>query len=224
MPRANRYITEGRYYHVTHRCHDRSFLLKFARDRNRYRVMLRERLPRFDLSLLGYCLTSNHVHLLLQVGHRDALAGLMHSLAGDFAREYNLRKRRKNAFWGERYHATLVEGTIYLWRCLRYIDLNMIRAGVVHHPQEWEWCGYQELAGLRHRYCLIHQEKLIRALGDGWTRDRFSAAYQADIEERVQRRENTRDGQWTESLAVGSQDFVERMSATIKIPTCAGPA
>ena len=30
MPRANRYILPGHAYHVTHRCHDRSFLLKFA--------------------------------------------------------------------------------------------------------------------------------------------------------------------------------------------------
>ena len=37
MPRANRYLLSGQLYHVTHRCHDRSFLLKFAKDRNEYR-------------------------------------------------------------------------------------------------------------------------------------------------------------------------------------------
>jgi putative transposase len=216
MPRANRYITQGRFYHVTHRCHDRSFLLKFVRDRNLYRSMLRERLPKYELSLLGYCLTSNHVHLLLQAGQRDAVAGLMHSLAGDFARAYNLRKGRRNAFWGERYHATLVDGTTYLWRCLRYIDMNMVRAGVVTHPREWAWCGYHELVGLRRRYCLIDQEKLLRALGDGWTPERFENAYYSDIEERLRLRDHARNGQWTESLAVGSQAFVERISSTIK--------
>ena len=36
MPRANRSIQEGHVYHVTDRCHDRSFLLKFAVDRNAF--------------------------------------------------------------------------------------------------------------------------------------------------------------------------------------------
>jgi hypothetical protein len=42
-------------FHVTHRCHDRAFLLKFARDRgDAYRAKLREHLPRFDVALLDY--------------------------------------------------------------------------------------------------------------------------------------------------------------------------
>jgi REP element-mobilizing transposase RayT len=35
MPRANRYIVPGRTYHLTHRCHNGAFLLKFERDRER---------------------------------------------------------------------------------------------------------------------------------------------------------------------------------------------
>jgi hypothetical protein len=39
----------------------------------------------------------------------------------------------------------LVEGGQHLWRCLCYIELNMVRCGVVSHPREWEWVGYHEL-------------------------------------------------------------------------------
>ena len=49
MPRANRYIVSGAAYHLTHRCHDRAFLLKFARHRDRYREILREADPRRGL-------------------------------------------------------------------------------------------------------------------------------------------------------------------------------
>ncbi len=34
MPRANRYFVPGNLYHLTHRCHYREFLFRFARDRN----------------------------------------------------------------------------------------------------------------------------------------------------------------------------------------------
>lgn len=42
MPRANRYITLGRNYHLAHRCHNRSFLLKFAKDRDLYRAIVKQ--------------------------------------------------------------------------------------------------------------------------------------------------------------------------------------
>ena len=73
----------------------------------------------------------------------------MQSLEGDFAQFYNRRKGRQNAFWGDRYHATMIESGEHLWGCLLYIDLNMVRAGVVDHPKDWPWTGYQELMGHR---------------------------------------------------------------------------
>lgn len=80
-------------------------------------------------------------------------------MAGEFARAYNRRKERMNAFWGE-FHATVVEEGDYLWRCLCYIELNMVRCGKVAHPQDWEWLGYPEIMGQRQRYRLMDLERL----------------------------------------------------------------
>jgi len=84
---------------VTHRCHNREFLLKFALDRDGYRAKLREHLAEFDVALLDYCITANHVHLLLDAEERMQISGLMRRVAGEFARVYNRRKERMNAFW-----------------------------------------------------------------------------------------------------------------------------
>src|SRR5205823_8602140 len=110
MPRGNRLRGEGGVFHLTHRCHNRAFLLKFARDRDAYRAKLREQLAHFEVALLDYCLTSNHIHLLVDVEERLDVSGLMRSVAGQLARAYNGRKKRLNAFWGDNFHATLVEG------------------------------------------------------------------------------------------------------------------
>jgi putative transposase len=147
MARANLSARGGGIFHVTHRCHNRAFLLKFARDRNSYRSILREQLTGFNLGLLDYCLTSNHVHLLIDAEDRLEASGLLRNVAGEFARTYNRRKGRMNAFWGDNFHATLVEEGNYLWRCLCYIELNMVRCGVVNHPREWDWVGYHEIMG-----------------------------------------------------------------------------
>jgi hypothetical protein len=60
MARANRLRGDGGIFHLTHRCHNRAFLLKFARDRDAYRAKVREHLQQFDVALLDYWLTSNH--------------------------------------------------------------------------------------------------------------------------------------------------------------------
>lgn len=137
MPRANRYIIPGNTYHLTHRCHDREFLLKFARDRNRYRQRLREAARTGELSLLTYNITSNHVHLVVYAADAEQVAVFMQQAAGEFARDYNRRKERRGAFWEGRYHATMVDSGEYLWSCLKYVELNMVRCGVVDHPRDW---------------------------------------------------------------------------------------
>jgi REP element-mobilizing transposase RayT len=148
VPRANRYIVPANIYHLTHRCHDREFLLKFAQDRNGYRERLREAVVGVDLSLLTYNITSNHVHLLAYAERLDQIATCMQQAGGQFARDYNRRKQRRGAYWEGRYHATMIDSGEYLWECLIYVELNMVRCGKVRHPREWAWSGYKELMGI----------------------------------------------------------------------------
>jgi hypothetical protein len=74
MPRANRHYLPGYVWHITHRCHKKEFLLKFARDRRRYLQWLFEAKKRYGLSVLNYMVTSNHIHLLVRDnGERDVI-------------------------------------------------------------------------------------------------------------------------------------------------------
>ena len=144
MPRANRYFLSGHVWHITHRCHKKEFLLKFARDRQRWRYWLYQARKRFGLCVLNYIVTSNHIHLLVRDRGEGEIAKSMQLTAGKTAQEYNQRKGRKGAFWEDRYHATAVDTEGYLSRCMVYIDLNMVRAGVVKHPSEWSMSGYHD--------------------------------------------------------------------------------
>jgi putative transposase len=70
MPRANRYFIPNQVWHITHRCHKREFLFKFAKDRQRWMDWLFESKKRFGLTILNYMVTSNHIHLLV-MGEKD---------------------------------------------------------------------------------------------------------------------------------------------------------
>ena len=151
MPRASRhYIAGCCVWHLTHRCHKKEFLLKFGRDRRRWLWWLFEAKKRFGLSILNYAVTSNHVHLLVRDnGDRSVIPKSIQLIAGRTGQEFNQRKGRKGAFWEDRYHATAIETGDHLVRCLVYIDLNMVRAGVVAHPSEWDFAGTMKYSNQR---------------------------------------------------------------------------
>lgn len=214
MPRAHRYILPGYLYHVTHRCHDRSFLLKFARDRNYYREWLRKAMIRYKVPVLGYCLTRNHIHLVLHSCGEKAISRFMQLVQSRTAQHYNWRKSRKGAFWEDRYHCTMIGSRRYLWDCLLYIDLNMVRAGEVNHPAEWQWCGYREFMGLRERYRILDVHTLLAMLGFSDI-EKARASYQTELEKRIRGGELSRNAMWTESVAVGSKAFVETVKRSI---------
>jgi putative transposase len=139
----------------------------------------------------------------------------MREIASEFARGYNRRKQRSNAFWGDNYHATVVEDGEYLWQCLCYLELNMVRCGVVTHPREWEWVGYHEIMGQRRRYRVIDLERLCWRLRAG-SIEEVRQHLTASLTERIARDEVKRQACWTESLVVGSQGFVERLQPLIQ--------
>jgi len=138
-------------------------------------------------------------------------------VAGRTGQEYNVRKDRKGAFWEDRYHATAVESGDHLLRCIIYIDLNMVRAGVATHPSDWEFCGYNEIQNPRRKCALIAYERL-RALLDFSTYEGFVAAHRKWIDQSLRDNLNRkRDSKWTESIAVGSKDFTENTKRQLGI-------
>jgi len=215
MPRIARMLLPGHIYHLTHRCHNGAFFLGFDVVRNEYRRRLWKAVRQFRILMLNYCITSNHTHLLLKVRRPTAVSVFMRHLEGEFAANYNRRKRRRGAFWSERFHATLIEDSPHLWRCMRYIDLNMVRAGVVRHPADWPWCGYQEIALHRQRYRILDLGELLRLKGMN-DLETFAKCYRAELSQKLESGIGSREPHWTESIAVGSEVFVRSMAVLAK--------
>jgi REP-associated tyrosine transposase len=216
MPRANRHFLPGHVWHITHRCHQTKFLLKFARDRRRYFHWIFEAKKRFGLSVLNYMITSNHVHLLIKDTGPNVVADSMQLIAGRTAQEYNQRKDRQGAFWEDRYHATAIEADEHLHRCLIYIDLNMVRAGMVSHPVEWAHSGYREIQEPPRRYAVIDLEGVGALCGFTDLRD-FQRAHYQWVEQALANGCAPRDDRWSEAIAVGSLPFVERVKSDLGI-------
>ena len=211
MPRAKRYYIPGCVWHITHRCHKKEFLLKFSRDRNRWLELLFRAKQKYGLDVLNYIATSNHVHLLVSDnGNRDTIPKSMQLVAGQIGQEYNRRKKRHGAYWEDRYHATAIENDTHLMKCLAYIDMNMVRTGIVRHPSEWNWSGYNEIQNQKQRYAIINYRRLTELLGLNSVAE-LKEMHVKWIEDSLKADKQMRESKWSQSVAVGSKDFVDKI-------------
>ena len=215
MARAQRHFIPGYIWHITHRCHKREFLLKFARDRRRWLYWLYQARKRYGLTILNYAVTSNHIHLIVSDdGQRDVIPKSIKLIAGRTGQEYNQRKKRKGAFWEDRYHATAIEQGEHLLRCMVYVDLNMVRAGVVTHPSMWPLCGYNEIHKPRKKNVVIKYDELRALLGMN-SYESMRDHYTGWIEDSIGNKEIKRDAKWTDSIGVGSKTFVDKLKSLL---------
>lgn len=161
--------------------------------------------------------TSNHIHLLaVDGGDRDVLPRSLQLVAGRTGQEYNQRKNRKGAFWEDRYHATAIENGEHFVKCMVYIDLNMVRAGVVDHPSEWPDCGYREIQNPPQRYALIDRQKLseLAMLNDIASLKESHAGW---LHEKLPSKSNGREDKWTNSIAIGGEKFVFKIKKLLGV-------
>ena len=212
MPRKNRIHLDGHIWHITQRCHQKEFLLDDPSDRRHWRRWLGEATRRHGLEVLDYVATSNHVHLLAADQGAGEIAPSMQLVSGCTAQRYNRREERRGAFWDGRYHATAVDSDTYLARCIVYIDTNMVRARVVDDPTRWEISGIHELLTPDCADPISNLDLLTRLLGIA-TIDELRDVRRQWLEEQIP----GRDPIWTESVAVGSERYLERVKADLGI-------
>ena len=131
--------------------------------------------------------------------------------ASAVATKFNERKKREGSLWEHPYHCTIIQDGQHLLNCLRYVSMNMVRAGAVKHPSEWRWSAHNELTGTRSRYRILDIERLLERLDISRLED-FRAVYADGIENLLQRDELVREPEWSEALAVGDRLFVEEIA------------
>ncbi|EAR22709.1 hypothetical protein [Nitrococcus mobilis] len=124
--------------------------------------------------------------------------------------------RPEGAFWEDRYRATAVDSAGHWVRCLAYIDLNMVRAGAVRHPEAWDACGSREIQRPPKRYAVIDRDALAALLGLTDSGE-LASAQTRGVADALRVHSRSREPVSTERLAAGRQSFVEEIRLRLGI-------
>ena len=138
MARLPRVVVVDLPHHVTQRGNARQVILTNDADHITYLELLRQYSELYRLSLLGYCLLSNHVHLIAVPRTAEALAQTLKHAHGRYASYWNARQSSSGHVWQGRFYSCPLDGS-HLWEALRYVELNPVRAGLVAAAEDWKW-------------------------------------------------------------------------------------
>jgi putative transposase len=149
MGRPPRLLLPGYPHHVVQRGHDRHAVFVEPDDYGYYLANLAQWSRAYDIAVQAWCLMTNHVHLVLVPRREGAgVSALMRRLAGRQGRHVNRLEGRLGTLWCGRFHCSVVDSDAYLLACLRYVETNPVRAGMVGHPGDYPWSSYRERMGL----------------------------------------------------------------------------
>jgi REP element-mobilizing transposase RayT len=123
MGRLARVVAADVPHHLTQRGNGRRFVLDCDADRSVYLKLLRENLVLYKVSLIGYCLMSNHIHLIAVPHTADGLAQALKQTHGRYASYWNAAHQSSGHVWQGRYYSCPLDEP-HLWEALRYTELN----------------------------------------------------------------------------------------------------
>ncbi len=180
MARLGRCFISGQPLHVIQRGNDRRNIFFAPDDYARYREWLQLAAVANGCTIHAYVLMPNHVHLLVTPQEEDSLPKTMQSLGRRYVRHVNWVYGRSGTMWEGRYRAAMIDPDTALLACMRYIELNPVRAKLAREPRDYQWSSYRSNAFGEHDALVTRHEQYCALGPDGPQRQ---AAYMALFDE-----------------------------------------
>lgn len=136
--RIARVAVPGVAYHVTQRGNNRQDVFFVDDDRTAYIELLKEESGKYGLEIHGYCLMTNHIHLIAIPREEDSLARALGRAHFRYTQYINRLHGRSGHLWQNRFYSCPLEMEHYL-SAMRYIERNPVRAGLAKEAWKYRW-------------------------------------------------------------------------------------
>jgi len=127
---------------VIQRGHNREPCFYSEQDYRHYLDDLEEAAKKHECRVHAYVLMTNHVHILVTPMVDHGISNMMQTRGRRYVYYINQGYCRSGTLWEGRYKSSLIDSDEYLLTCMRYIELNPVRAAMVEHPGEYKWSSY----------------------------------------------------------------------------------
>ncbi len=221
MARQPRFVLAGQPQHVIQRGNNRQDIFCADEDYAFYLEKLADAAHKYRCDIHAYVLMTNHVHLLVTPHLENGISKLMQSVGRYYVQYFNHHYHRTGTLWEGRYKASLIDSEQYLLTCMRYIELNPVRAGkLADHPSDYQWSSYgYNATGAENNLLLPHL--LYKRLGktDGARQTAYRQLFRTQISTRTlaEIRQAT-----NQSNTLGSDEYIRKIGKRLNRPAKTG--
>lgn len=165
MPRKRRFYLPGVPAHIVQRGNNRQAVFYTEQDYSAYLDWLHEAAQEYRCCIHAYVLMTNHVHLLMTPALSYSISKVILHVGRRYVMYINRKYGKSGTLWEGRHKGCIIDSDHYLLACMRYIELNPVRAGMVRCPDQYPWSSYQANAlGVLNK--LITPHELYVSLGE----------------------------------------------------------
>lgn len=147
MPRRLRLFIPNTPCHIVQRGNNKSKIFLTSGNYQTFLGILQEAIEKYSCLLYSYCLMPNHFHLIVSPGKFGNISLFMKLLGGKYVRYINKKYARTGTLWESRFRSFLIGNEQYFVKCLRYVEMNPVRAGITGSSELYPWSSYRFKAG-----------------------------------------------------------------------------
>lgn len=149
LPRPNADAEGSLCFHAFNRGNNRDDVFTDGDDRLAFLGALAKAKERYPFALYGYCLMTNHVHLVLKPGPDQSISRIMQSITVTHTWRHHRRHRSVGHVWQGRFKSPAIQSGDYFLSVLAYVEANPLRARMVSDPIEYRWSSHRGRMGVR---------------------------------------------------------------------------
>lgn len=215
MPRKPRFVLPGVPLHVVQRGNNRDPIFFDESDYAAYLKWLKEAAERYGCAVHAYVLMTNHVHVLVTPSDSDGVSRMMQYLGRKYVPYINHTYGTTGTLWEGRFKASLIDAEDYLFSCMRYIELNPVRAAMVKSPAHYRWSSYRANAQGKEDALITPHARYV-ALGR--TAEARCEAYRALFKSSLGDAElNDLRAAWQTGTPLGNERFKEKVETKLGV-------
>ena len=214
MPRKPRFYLPNIPVHIVQRGHSREPVFFENADYQAYLFWLQEAALRYGCDIHAYTLMTNHIHILATPEQQNSIS-LMMQYTGRFYVPYiNHKYGTSGTIWEGRYKASMVHDEEYLLTCMRYIEMNPVRADMVKSLGAYRWTSYQANA-LGKANAIVKMHDIYKSLGK--TKEQRLNVYKALFKAQLEEDEvNDIRKSWQTGTPLGNAYFRDKIETKLK--------
>jgi putative transposase len=201
MARIARIVVPGYPHHITQRGNRRQQTFFNDGDYQTYIEVMSYWCRKYAVEIWGYCLMPNHVHLIAVPSDADGLRHAIGEAHRRYTRRVNFRQGWRGHLWQGRFCSSVMQES-HLIACIRYIEMNPVRASLVKTPQKWPWSSAAaHISGQGHEF--VNCRALLDIVKEDW-----ESFLMKDIDTETIEvfRKHERTGR-----PIGDDDFIEKV-------------